>query len=162
MGFNYSLEKKKFDKEWARKSAWYRAEGMSEDAIQAMYGFDWNAFNAERAFLNHTQERPDEFFDNEGDDCSTLFQKFESLSTSFSIEDFSGRYAWVDAVERSRLATVLKKLRRDDLELLTLLLLENYTVVEIARKQGIAHSTISRKWSRLRKYLKNFVADSTD
>ena len=37
MGFNYSLERKYFDKEWAIKSAWYGDEGMSNDAIQAMY-----------------------------------------------------------------------------------------------------------------------------
>ena len=55
MSFNYGLEKKKFDREWDRLHKEYRAAGMDEAAIKAMYEFDWQRFNAERAYRNHTQ-----------------------------------------------------------------------------------------------------------
>lgn len=41
MGFNYGLEKKKFDQEWKKLRREYRAAGMDEAAIEAMYAFDW-------------------------------------------------------------------------------------------------------------------------
>ena len=36
MGFYYAREKQKFDAEWERLSAWYQAEGMSAEAIEAI------------------------------------------------------------------------------------------------------------------------------
>ena len=36
MGFNYGLEKKKFDRQWAALRIQYESAGMSCEAIQAM------------------------------------------------------------------------------------------------------------------------------
>ena len=36
MGFNYGLEKKRFDKEWEKLRKEYRAAGMDEAAIEAI------------------------------------------------------------------------------------------------------------------------------
>ena len=44
MGFNYGLEKKKFDREWDRLRKEYHAAGMDEASIEAMYEFDWQGF----------------------------------------------------------------------------------------------------------------------
>ena len=41
MGYNYSREKRKFDAEWKKKEAWYRESGMSEEAIQEIFTYDW-------------------------------------------------------------------------------------------------------------------------
>ena len=57
MGFNYGLEKKNFDSQWAMTRKQYEDAGMSSEAIQAMYDFDWSVFNANRSYQNHTQER---------------------------------------------------------------------------------------------------------
>ena len=56
MGFNYGLEKKNFDSQWAMTRKQYEDAGMSNEAIQAMYDFDWSVFNANRSYQNHTQE----------------------------------------------------------------------------------------------------------
>ena len=37
MGFNYGLEKKNFDSQWAVTRKQYEDAGMSSEAIQAMY-----------------------------------------------------------------------------------------------------------------------------
>jgi len=50
MGFNYGREKKKFDTDWKKKATWYRAVGMSEDAIQTLHAFDWEQFKSERRY----------------------------------------------------------------------------------------------------------------
>ena len=56
MGFNYGLEKKNFDSQWAVTRKQYEDAGMSNEAIQAMYDYDWSVFNANRSYQNHTQE----------------------------------------------------------------------------------------------------------
>ena len=56
MGFNYGLEKKNFDRQWAMLRNQYEDAGMSSEAIQAMYEYDWSVFNAARSYQNHTQE----------------------------------------------------------------------------------------------------------
>ncbi len=56
MGFNYGLEKKNFDRQWAIMRKQYEDAGMSIEVIQAMYEYDWSVFNAARSYQNHTQE----------------------------------------------------------------------------------------------------------
>lgn len=50
MGYNYSREKRKFDAEWKKKEEWYRESGMSEEAIQEIFTYDWAEFNSTRRF----------------------------------------------------------------------------------------------------------------
>lgn len=50
MGFHYAREKKKFDAEWAKTAAWYKAEGMPDEDIEAMRRFDWAEFCSRRAY----------------------------------------------------------------------------------------------------------------
>ena len=42
MGFNYGLEKKNFDRQWAIMRKQYEDAGMSIEVIQAMYEYDWS------------------------------------------------------------------------------------------------------------------------
>ena len=56
MGFNYGLEKKNFDRQWAIMRKQYEDAGMSIEVIQAMYEYDWSVFNAARSYQNHMQE----------------------------------------------------------------------------------------------------------
>ena len=50
MGFNYGLEKKNFDRQWAIMRKQYEDAGMSIEVIQAMYEYDWSVFNAARSY----------------------------------------------------------------------------------------------------------------
>ena len=65
MGFNYGLEKKKFDGEWERLRREYAAAGMDEAAIEAMHEFDWQIFKRERTYCRHTQQVPRQRFEIE-------------------------------------------------------------------------------------------------
>ena len=56
MGYNYSREKRKFDIEWKKKEAWYHASGMSEEAIQEIFTYDWAEFNATRRFYRYMED----------------------------------------------------------------------------------------------------------
>lgn len=49
-----------------------------------------------------------------------------------------------------------QKIKIEDIELLTLFAIEGYTVVEIAKLQGVTHGNVSQKISRIKKFLKNF------
>ena len=161
MGFNYGLEKKKFDQEWEKLRREYRAAGMDEASIVAMYAFDWKGFNAERAYQNHTQRMPFQQFnddgDTAGDDASALLVKFlDAFAVMPQETDESNRYGWMDEVESEVLYASLQKLSDDDIDLLTLYVFEGFSVVEIAAMKGIAHQNVSKKIRRIKKFLKNF------
>ena len=83
---------------------------------------------------------------------SGLFKKFDSLKVTFSESDFSGRYSWVDAIEDDAVADKLKNLKLVDLELLTLIVIDDLTQEEIALLQGCTQGNISLKLTRLKKY----------
>nr|WP_300915324.1 sigma-70 family RNA polymerase sigma factor [uncultured Acetatifactor sp.] len=161
MSFNYGLEKKKFDREWDRLHKEYRAAGMDEAAIKAMYEFDWQRFNAERAYRNHTQGMPDQRFDDDGDtageDKSALLVKFfDSFAAMPKDTDDERRDGWLDEIESEELSAALRRLSTEDIELLTLYAFDGYGVTEIAAMQGVTHPTISKKLKRIKKILKNF------
>ncbi len=76
MGFNYGLEKKNFDRQWAIVRKQYEDAGMSIEVIQAMYEYDWSVFNAARSYQNHTQEIAAPSFEQGEETCSPLMNKY--------------------------------------------------------------------------------------
>ena len=163
MAFNNGLERKKFEQEQKRLGEEYRAAGMSEEAIREMYLFDLDRFNSDRRFGEHTQQFAISELEDDDEATSPLYEKFSDvLTVSIERSGEHSRFWWIDETDDADLATKLRKLSVDDLELLTLIVQDGYTVVEIAHLHGVAHSTISRKLSRLKKYLKNFSAKGTD
>lgn len=160
MGFNYGLEKKKFDKEWEKLRKEYRAAGMDEAAIEAMYEFDWDVFKSERTYSNHTQRMHHQNFDDDGDaardDNSALLLKFfDSFAVLPQEVDDSRRDSWVDEIESEKLTDALRLLSPEDVELLTLYVFDGYGVADIAAMKGIAHQNVSKKIRRIKKFLKN-------
>lgn len=61
MAYNHGLAEKIFKKEWEKKEAYYRANGMSEAQIAEMYVFEREVFNSDRTFYEGTVP----LFDNE-------------------------------------------------------------------------------------------------
>ena len=112
---------------------------MPDEDIEAMRRFDWAEFCSHRAYENRTQPLPEETI--EADSASTLFQKFEQLTTSLDAETFSGRSDWIERIEDGALAGRLKQLSPDDLELLTLLVFDQCKQEEAARKMDIPYRT---------------------
>lgn len=157
MGFNYGLEKKKFNREWDVLRKQYEKAGMSSEAIQEMYDYDWAAFNATRSYQNHTQEFALPSFEQSEDSYSPLMKKQQdAVSVADHYRETKSCFTWIGEVEDERLLSALEKLSREDLELLTLYVHEGYTVTEISKLFGVSQPTVSVKIKRITKFLKNF------
>ena len=52
MKFNNGSERVRLENRWKKLRIQYREAGMSEDAIQAMYQFDLDVLNSERAYVD--------------------------------------------------------------------------------------------------------------
>ena len=82
---------------------------------------------------------------------SALFRKNEAFSDSFDESSFPNRYAWTDTLEDARLVQKIDQLDKDDLELLTFLVLENHSQMELAEKWGRSQKSISRQYKKIKK-----------
>lgn len=157
MGFNYGLEKKNFDSQWAMTRKQYEDAGMSSEAIQAMYDYDWSVFNANRSYQNHTQEMAAPSFEQSEESYSPLMNKYqEAISVTDTYHETKSRFAWIGEIEDENLLSALEKLSDDDLEILTLYIYEGYSTVELSKVYGIAHQNISKRIVKITNSLKNF------
>lgn len=98
MGFHYGMEKRKFDKEWEQLEQEYRAAGMTEEQIAAMWEYDWAWFCSQRIFGNRTQALPSEQYED-GSEQSRLFQNLilylpAGMSEILTIPDMAGCPLW--------------------------------------------------------------------
>lgn len=157
MGFNYGLEKKNFDRQWAMLRKQYESAGMSSEAIQAMYDYDWSVFNAARSYQNHTQEIAAPSFEQGEESHSPLMEKYqEAISVTEHYRETKSRFTWIGEIEDERLLSALENLKDEDLELLTLYAYEDYDTVEISKAFGTSKQNISKKIHRITNFIKNF------
>ena len=163
MGFNYGLEKKNFDSQWAMTRKQYEDAGMSNEAIQAMYDFDWSVFNANRSYQNHTQEMAAPSFEQSEESYSPLMNKYqEAVSVTDTYHETKSRFAWIGEIENEQLLTALETLKTEDLEIITMYAYEGYDITEISKVYGVSRPTISIKIQRITKFLKNFNFNATN
>ena len=163
MGFNYGLEKKNFDSQWAMTRKQYEDAGMSNEAIQAMYDFDWSVFNANRSYQNHTQEMAAPSFEQSEESYSPLMNKYqEAVSVTDTYHETKSRFAWIGEIENEQLLTALETLKTEDLEIITMNAYEGYDITEISKVYGVSRPTISIKIKRITKFLKNFNFNATN
>ena len=163
MGFNYGLEKKNFDSQWAVTRKQYEDAGMSREAIQAMYDYDWSVFNANRSYQNHTQEMAAPSFEQSEESYSPLMDKYQkAISVTDHYCETKNCFTWIGEIENERLLSALENLSEDDLKLLTFYACEGYTVTEISKVLGVSQPTISIKIKRITNFLKKFDFDAMD
>ena len=163
MGFNYGLEKKNFDSQWAMIRKQYEDAGMSSEAIQAMYDYDWSVFNANRSYQNHTQEMAAPSFEQSEESYSPLMNKYqEAVSVTDTYHETKSRFAWIGEIENEQLLTALETLKTEDLEIITMYAYEGYDITEISKVYGVSRPTISIKIKRITKFLKNFDFNAMD
>ena len=163
MGFNYGLEKKNFDSQWAMTRKQYEDAGMSSEAIQAMYDYDWSVFNANRSYQNHTQEMAAPSFEQSEESYSPLMNKYqEAVSVTDTYHETKSRFAWIGEIENEQLLTALETLKTEDLEIITMYAYEGYDIAEISKVYGVSRPTISIKIKRITKFLKNFNFNATN
>ncbi len=163
MKFNYGLEKKKFDENWARTEKEYREAGMAEEAIAAMREYDWEMFKKERTYCLHNQSlecysaRNDRGFDYVDSDegVSPYLYKFRD---QFSVPEVTTnpdrRDAWIDEIDSKELLSAIRKLSEEEQEIIRLYAIEEYTVTEIAAMKAVSQPAVTKKIQRIRKKIK--------
>ena len=157
MGFNYGLEKKNFDSQWAVTRKQYEDAGMSSEAIQAMYDYDWSVFNATRAYQNHTQEIAAPSFEHSKESYSPLMDKYqEAISVTDHYCETKSRFTWIGEIEDERLLSALENLSEDDLKLLTLYAYEGYNESEISKVFNVSQPAIHKRIMKISIFLKKF------
>ena len=157
MGFNYGLEKKNFDSQWAVTRKQYEDAGMSSEAIRAMYDYDWSVFNANRSYQNHTQEMAAPSFEQSEESYSPLMNKYqEAVSVTDTYRETKSRFAWIGEIEDERLLSALENLSEDDLKLLTLYAYEGYNESEISKVFNVSQPAIHKRIMKISIFLKKF------
>ena len=102
MSWNNGYETKKFEARQKKQAEEYRALGMTEEQIQAMYEFDLEQFKSERRNRMHTQQFTSSDFDEgeEDDSESTLFDKFfDELTCTIDTSGDKSRYWWIEEID---------------------------------------------------------------
>ena len=159
MGWNNAYERKKFEAKQKKQAEEYRALGMSEEQIQIMYEFDLEQFNSNRSYYSHIQSFiPDDFDESEDDDEKlSIFEKFKDVLT-ISIEDSSdkSKYWWIEEIDEPETVKKIKSLSERDLEILTLMVIDELTHEEIAKIMGVCVRTIERVNARFKNLFKKF------
>ena len=138
MGFNYAREKGKFDEKWKKLEVWYRRSGMSEDAIREMREYDWNEFNSTRKFYRRGEDNVnvESIVEEDGD----------SIDKTFSEE-------WIELLETPNLVRKVRKLPADYIEIIDLMVRENLTQEEVARRMHCSQQNIAKKIEKIKKLL---------
>ena len=155
MAWNNGLERKKFEAEQAKLAAEYRAAGMNEEQIQAMYEFDLSVFRGNRSYAEHTQPFPESPFEDGDDGQSPLYERFpEALTVTMDLPIGNSRYAWIDEIENQELLTAIRVLSADELELITQIVFDELSQREIATALGVTQPAISQKLKKILFFLK--------
>ncbi len=151
MAFNYGLEKKKFDEEWARTAKFYAEQGMSQEAIQQMYEYDWTVFKKERNEALHSQPMvPNTETDMEHSDGPEVLlprKYLDRFSSEYDTCASHSRYWWLEEIEDPRLIAGLKRLSEEDIYLLTIRFVEGHTQDECADILHISQVAINKRLS---------------
>ena len=157
MGFNYGLEKKNFDSQWAMTRKQYEDAGMSSEAIHAMYDYDWSVFNANRSYQNHTQEMAAPSFEQSEESYSPLMDKYQkAISVTDHYCETKSCFTWIGEIENERLLAALENLSELDLKILTLYVYAGYTESEIVGELGGSKVAIHKRIEKITKLLKKF------
>ena len=157
MSWNNGYERRKFEAEQEKLAEEYRALGMGEEQIKDLYEFDLAQFNSKRRYYTHIQEfTTSDFEEGENDESeSTLLHKFfDELTVTIADGGYSSRYWWIEEIDDPYISKVLKSLSKTDLEIITLMVIDEFKHEEIAQIMGVSVRTIERKRAVFRKIFK--------
>lgn len=159
MSWNDGYERKMFAKRQKKQAEEYRALGMTEEQIQTMYEFDLEQFKSERRHRMHTQPlQVEEFEENDADesDNTLLNEFFDELTCTIDTSGDKSRYWWIEEIDDPETVREIKSLSESDLEVLTLMVIDELKNKEIAQVTGIPLRTIERKKARFKNLFKKF------
>ena len=158
MSYNHGQAEKRFEETWKRLRKEYKEAGMSDEAIEEMYRFDRDVFNRDRAFIEHKHisPSPNNGYSDEDDE-----EDYEE--PAFAVSDESSpehsRYWWIEEIENPMLATYIKSLSQEEIELITLYYFEGFSQSEIAKRMGKSQQAVSKriaKFEKIKNNIKNF------
>lgn len=135
MGYSYSREKRKFDIEWKKKEEWYRESGMSEEAIQEIFAYDWAEFNATRRFYRYMEDV----------DVEQIPEKSCDILESALLKE------WIELLDSPEMLRKIRKLPEDYIEIIEMLYFENLTQREIAERMSCSQQNIAKKIEKIKK-----------
>ena len=159
MSWNDGYERKMFAKRQKKQAEEYRALGMTEEQIQAMYEFDLEQFKSERRHRMHTQPlQVEEFEENDADesDNTLLNEFFDELTCTIDTSRDKLPYWWIEEIEDPETVRKIKSLSESDLEVLRLMVIDELKNKEIVQVTGIPLRTIERKKARFKNLFKKF------
>ena len=155
MAINFAKERIKFEKDQERLRKEYAKAGMNEDQIKAMYEFDLNQFNRNIAYGRWTQPLMSEDGDEDIEEgkCPLLKKFLDNISVT-SEPSMTEHFWWLDEIDDDELIESLKKLSEAELELLDLVVFQEYSQLEIGIMQHKSQASVSQRINTIRKKLK--------
>ena len=90
-----------------------------------------------------------------------ILKFFDSLTTEIYDEYQPKENGWVNEIESESLRKGVSQLSDADRELLTLYAFQEYSITEIAQLQGVSRPTVSKKLTRIRRFLQKFLPMAT-
>lgn len=154
MTFNYTSEKRKFDNAWAKLAQTYAEAGMTPEAIQEMYEYDWGVFKANRIEALHSQGITIPDVDYEEYEYPLVESLWDNFVNPYDTLGGHSRYWWLEELENPCLVVGIPLLSEEDKEILTLYLVEGYTEAEIAKRLDTYQVKISRRLRKIFSYFK--------
>ena len=152
MSWNDAYERRKFKENQKKQAEEYRALGMTEEQIQAMYEFDLEQFRSDRRFYSHTQSLlPDTFDENEdNDEKLSIFELFKDVfTTTIEEAECKSRYWWIEEINNSELYSIVIGLLNEQIELLTLIYVDRLSQSEVARIFNVSQAAISQRLKKI-------------
>lgn len=151
MKFYYKTKKQEFDENWEKTRAWYRENGMSEEAIQEMHDFDWEQFKASRIYALHTQELDDIETTINGDEHENLFVKRyeDRFTTDYDSLGGHSRFWWMEEISLPQVSKILCSLSEEEKNLMTLYFADGFTQAECASILHISQRSVCNYLNRI-------------
>ena len=105
MEFNNRRERKRFETEWAKLRQEYHNAGMSEDAIQSLYLFDFSVFKRSRSIAAWEEPFENESEDGESKEYALLHRYASLLSKDDTYFADADRFSWIERISDEALYT---------------------------------------------------------
>lgn len=154
--FNYRSEAIKADRKWVIIYKILLSENATVELVQAMYAMHMDEFREKRIISMHIQNLPNEFVDNlNGKLNSKLWGKFPNLMYKCDFEDFGGRFDWLNSIDSKKKLDALLCLSQEQLDILTMIVFEGSSQVEVAKKYKISQSAVSQRYNIIKNILKD-------
>ena len=152
MSWNNGSLLRAFQRKQEKQAKYYASLGMTEEQIAVMRAMDVEEYNSERNYYRHTQPLDvNVFYESDCDESdNALLEKFgDRISVSLEDSNDFSRYWWIEELDTPELAKAIKALPKEEIELLTMLVFDEMTHQEIAKKLGISRQAVSKKISRI-------------